>query len=114
MSELQKALALIDRQRRELPKYSPAEMVGCQLAEILKAQPAAAGIVLTDLEGQGMGLADCEKKIKAWADDHKNGQSSVCVPPEEAEKIIRKFYGIEKAAEPAPVRRGALNLADFL
>lgn len=113
MNELRRALDLISEQRRKLPEYSPAAMVGYQLMEILKAQPSAAGVVLADLEGKGMGLADCEQKIKAWADDHKNGQSSVCVPPDEAEKIIRKFYGIEKTAS-APARRGTLNLADFL
>lgn len=114
MSKLQEALDLIFAQQQKLPEYSPAAMVGHQLAEIIKAQPAAADIVLVDLQGKGMALTDCEHKIKAWADAHKNGQSGVCVPPDKAEQIIREFYGLQNLQVEKEPRRAPLNLADFL
>ena len=65
--------------------------------------------------GKGMGLADCEQRIKAWADEHKKGGSCVCVPPDTAEQIIRKFYGIPAPEETKQRALGlAINLADFL
>ena len=90
-------------------------MVGHQLMDLLKMQPEAAGFVLHDLQGKGMGIADCEQRIKAWADEHKKGGSCVCVPPDTAEQIIRKFYGITAPEETKQRALGlAINLADFL
>ena len=62
-----------------------------------------------------MGIADCEQRIKAWADEHKKSGSCVCVPPDTAEQIIRKFYGIPAPEETKQRALGlAINLADFL
>ena len=99
---LKRALELIENEQKNLPKYSPARMVGLQLRDIILQEsdrpfdggPAAAELVARDLEAKGMGLADCEKKIKAWADKHRNGSSAVCVTPDIAEDIIREFYGL--------------------
>ena len=71
-------------------------MVGEQLKDICRREPDVQEIVLQDLAMSGMGLKDCEKKIKAWADKNKNG-SCCCVPPNVAEDIIRKFYGLPEA-----------------
>ena len=46
-----------------------------------------------DLDVKEMSLEACEKKIRAWADAHRKGNCAV-VPPNVAEGIIRKFYGI--------------------
>lgn len=73
-------------------------MVGEQLKDIIRHDERLQEIVAQDLERDGMGLAECEKKIKAFADKHKTGNFA-CVIPAEAEKIIREFYGLGEAAE---------------
>lgn len=112
MNELEKALQAIEDQQKKLGE-SPAFWVGEQLKDILRETPVAAQIVLEDFSA-GHTVADCEKKIKAYA-----GQHHGCCPPQEADRIIREFFGIvgcTQAAAPAekhPARR-AINLADFM
>ncbi|MGN0181442.1 MAG: hypothetical protein ACI4DP_03380 [Candidatus Ornithomonoglobus sp.] len=87
--------------------------VGEQLKDICKTTPGAAELVLQDLENKSMSIDECEKQIKARADElHKKlGGSSIGILPYEADKIIRKFYGLpdmpEAAAEhtPAPAEQ---------
>lgn len=101
--EIERAVTAIEDQQAKLDKCHPAHMVGEQLKDIIKSTPGAAELVLQDLAQKGMALADCEKKIDAFAYAHKHGNKGGC-PPDEAEKIIRKFYGIgERAEEPAQV-----------
>lgn len=93
-------------------------MVGEQLKDICRRQPQYESIILEDLENPDMSFEKCEKQIKAWADQHKEGRSCVCVPPNVAEEIIRKFYGLGDA-EPAqteemPQKSGILDLEDLL
>ena len=94
-------------------------MVGEQLKDICRREPDVQELVLKDLEMSGMGLKDCEKQIKAWADKHKSG-SCCCVPPNVAEDIIRKFYGLPEAdkqdpGKQEPVAAGkVLDLSAFL
>ena len=90
-------------------------MVGEQLKEICEREPRAAELVLQDLDIPEMSLANCEKKIKAFADNHKTGNFA-CVIPSEAEKIIREFYGLDKPAEQVkqPAPGGIIDLANFL
>ena len=61
-----------------------------------------------------MSLAECEKKIKAFADAHKTGNFS-CVVPAEAERIIREFYGLPAAGSAAPLPGGGnlIRMEDF-
>ena len=94
-------------------------MVGEQLKDICRREPDVQEIVLQDLAMSGMSLKDCEKQIKAWADKHKSG-SCCCVPPNVAEDIIRKFYGLpeaktmpEETQEAAPTGK-VLDLSAFL
>lgn len=92
-------------------------MVGEQLKDICRREPHCEIIVLEDLENPDMSLEMCEKKIKAWADQQKRNGSCVCVPPNVAEKIIRKFYGlgeIEKAVEEGAPKKQMLDLEDLL
>lgn len=68
-----------------------------------------------------MGLADCEKKIAAFAKENRQGNMGFCGPAD-ADRIIREFYGlparredtIPPAAAPAPTRRRTIRLADFM
>ena len=93
-------------------------MVGEQLKDICWRQPQYESIVLEDLENPDMSLEMCEKQIKAWADQHKKGHSCVCVPPNVAEEIIRKFYGLGEAQTEQktekPQSGGILDLEDLL
>lgn len=89
-------------------------MVGEQLKDICRREPMCAELVDKDLDVKGMGLADCEKKIKEYADKHRKGGSS-CVPPNVAEDIIRKFYGLPAAGEKTEAPAGSvIDLSAFL
>ena len=92
---------------------TPVWMVGEQLKDILRAEPPLAELVAQDLDVAGMSLAECEKKIKAFADQHKTGSFS-CVIPSEAERIIREFYGLPARGEtPEPAGSRLMSLEDF-
>lgn len=81
---------------------SPVWTVGEQLKDICRREPACAKIVAEDLENEGMTLEACEWKIKAWADSHRGKGNCVCVPPNVAEGIIRKFFGLPETGAVAP------------
>lgn len=88
--------------------------VGEQLKDICRREPGCAELVEKDLEMKGMGLADCEKQIKDWADKNKKG-SCCCVPPNVAEGIIRKFYGLPEAGQKKEEPAGrVLDLSAFI
>ena len=89
-------------------------MVGQQLMDICKKQKQYEQIVLEDLENPDMSLDKCEKQIKAWADKQKRQGNCVCVPPNVAEEIIRKFYGLGEADEAQESSGGILDLEDLL
>ena len=76
---------------------TPVWMVGEQLKDICRHEPRSAELVAQDLEVPEMSLAHCEKKIKAYADKHRQG-GFACVIPSEAERIIREFYGLADAS----------------
>lgn len=78
-------------------------MVGEQLKDICRADPACAAIVAEDLENKAMSIETVAKKIKEYADDQKHKQKGncVCVPPNVAEGIIREFYGLPAASNSA-------------
>ncbi len=95
--------------------------LGSQLKDILrKLGPEACDIVLKDLDKPEMSLSECEKEIHAYADElHKKYKgASVCVTGDEAERIIKEFYGIDalnsQAVEKINTSGGFLDLADFL
>ena len=106
-------------------EYTPVWGVGQQLKDILRADHTLEEIVDKDLEVKGMALADCEKEIKARADEISKAQKlkQVCIPPQEAEKIIREFYGLPLASAKVPkapavevpaVVEDDLDFSDFL
>ena len=92
-------------------------MVGQQLKDICRREPHCESIVLEDLENPDMSLEKCERKIKAWADKQKRNGNCVCVAPNVAEGIIRKFYGLGEAGQAqaeAPKKAKILSLEDIL
>lgn len=73
--------------------------VGEQLKDICRRDSHCAEIVAQDLANPSMSLVECEKKIKAKADEiqKKGKQKCVCITPNVAEQIIREFYGLSDA-----------------
>lgn len=122
MTETQTAaIAAIEAQQPK--ERSAVWMVGEQLKDMVRAEPGIAELILADLAGKGMGLADAEQKIAEAAKKNKVGNCGV-VTPAEAEDILRSFYGLPPrgaAQEPArdeakftPPQEGMLDLSAFL
>lgn len=96
-------------------------MVGHQLMDILRGDPALEDIVDKDLDVKELSLSNAAKKIKAFADDQhkKTKRACVCIPPDVAAGIIREFYGLpacgaSEPAAPAPEDDAIPDFADFL
>lgn len=116
---------MIEAQQKGKENSAPW-MVGEQLKDICRSDPHCSEIVAQDLQNLSMSLAECEKKIKAKADEiqKKNKGKCVCITPNVAEQIIREFYGLpdaqeatEPVLEPASEPEddfGMLDLADLL
>lgn len=123
MEWVRKALAAIEEQQKAVKEESAVWMVGEQLKDICRREPAAAEIICQDLSVKEMSLTAAEKQIKAWADKHKTGNFA-CVTPMRAERILREFYHLPEMAAPAvaldeakpePKKPGrVLDLSDFL
>ncbi len=111
------AITLIEQQQTG-KEDTTVWMVGEQLKDICREDPACAELVARDLLNPDMSIDCCERKIKAWADGvHKKTNKNVGVPPSVAESIIREFYGLPGRPEaepqkPAPAPQ-VLNIADF-
>lgn len=123
MTNLQTALDKITAQQAKHKQGSAPWCVGEQLKGILRAQPEIAELVVHDLDQTGMSLADCEKKIAAFAQDHRQSSVGFCGPAD-SDRIIRSFYGLPEApavSHPTPPatssdapKRKTIRLADFL
>ena len=110
-----RAADLIEEQQKKVKEYSTVWLAGEQLKAMCLQDRRIAALVEKDLESPGMGIAEAEQQIKAWADQHRSG-NSCGVPPHIAEQILREFYGLGDAAEvPAPAAEPeVLSLTDFL
>lgn len=122
-ANLQTALNKIDEQQKKFKQGSAPWCVGEQLKDMLRENATGAGIVAMDIDQKGMGLADCEKKIAAFAQAHRQGSVGFCGPAD-SNRIIRAFYGLPEApavshptppaASSAAPKRKTIRLADFL
>lgn len=119
---LKAAVEKIEEQQKRVKDRSPQWMVGEQLKDICRMEPASAELICQDLQVEAMSIIEAEKKIKAFADAHKTGNFS-CVTPVEADRILREFYGLPQGDAASGIAAGAsqqpteapvLNLADFL
>lgn len=112
------AIAIIEEQQKAVQERSPQWMVGEQLKDICRREPASAAILLDDLRQDAMSITEAEKQIKTYADEHQTNHFA-CVTPIEADEILRNFYGLT-VQETAPTdtytppSSGILDLADFL
>ena len=119
MTEIQeRAVKALQEQQGTVKPNSAPWAVALQLMDICRAEPESAELILQDLANEAMSIVEAEKKIKAYADAHKTGSVAV-VPPVEADKILREFYGLPVAGAEQPRREpekagGFLDLMDFL
>lgn len=101
MNEFQeKAIAAIEAQQAKLEEDSTPWVVGEQLKDICRTEPCSAELIARDLEVEEMSIVAAEKKIKAFADGRKKGNSSG-VSGRKADQILREFYGLPAAGAPA-------------
>lgn len=116
------AITQIEQQQAREKGRTPAWMVGEQLKDICRREPASAELLEQDLQNASQSITAAEKKIKAWADGHRTGNFA-CVTPMEADRILREFYGLAAnsvqppVAEPERAPRldgNIINLEDFL
>ena len=108
-----RAIQMLLEQQSKVKERAAPWMVAHQLMGICRREPASAEIIAQDLENESMSIVEAEKKIKAFADQHKTGNFA-CVTPEDAENILREFYGLPKSGEEKSGGGVILNLADFL
>ena len=109
----ERAISMLREQQSRVKERSAPWMVAEQLMDICRREPYSAELIARDLENPEMGIIQAEKKIKAFADSHKTGNSS-CVAPVEADRILREFYGLGTAGADAGDTPKILSLADFL
>ena len=112
-------IKMIEEQQAGKEDTSP-HYVGEQLKDIIRNNPQAAEIVGQDLKLKEMSIVECEKKIKKYADEHRK-KNFAFVSPQQAEKIICEFYGINKSdtrtepqPQPQPATEKIVSIADLL
>lgn len=107
------AMDKLRAQQSKVKERSAPWMVAEQLMDICRREPESAALIAQDLDNPEMGIVQAERKIKAFADQHRVGNSSG-VTGAEAEDILRKFYGLPKpGAEQNPRAAVSVDLADF-
>lgn len=85
---------LIRHQQEGLSESDNAYWIGEQLLDMVRGDEHAAGILAEDLaNNKDMSLAAAERKIEAYARQHKKGHCGCCPPPV-AERLLREFYGL--------------------
>lgn len=92
---------------------TPLFCVGMQLSDILSRRPQYEELVLQDLTGGGMNIAEIEKKISEYARNHKVNKGFGFCPPDVAEKFILEYFGIP-ADECAATGQAVGASADFV
>ena len=120
-SQQEEAVRRLQEQQEKVKEGTASWWVARQLMDICRHEPASAELILQDLDRESMSIVEAEKKIKAYADAHKTGNFSF-VPPDEADRILREFYGLPtmengtQASANAPEEKtgGFLDLMDFL
>jgi hypothetical protein len=105
----------IEEQQKKLKEGDIAFYVGEQLKDICRSVPEQAELILHDLDNPEMSIKKAEAKIAEYARNHKSGGCGCC-PPQEADRILRDFYGLAPASvssAPAEEKSEIIDLADF-
>lgn len=116
MSKIDEAIAKITEQQKSENKYTNTYQLGEHLKDICRESEKAAELVCTDLDNPDMSIQNLEKKIKARCDAiHREiGGNGVALPMDEAESIIRDFYGLGAAEQEQKQSTNMINLADYM
>lgn len=117
---MNKAIELIEKQQSGKDN-SPAFVIGLHLIDMMKQDGRIEAILEEDLKNPEMSLEHCAKKLQEAADQihRETKKNTVCLTPMQAEKIIRKFYGLPDPGDvpqpaPAPELSGIIELEDLL
>ncbi len=105
----------IEAQQKKLKPGEIAFYVGEQLKDICRSVPEQAELILHDLDNPEMSIVKAEAKIEKYASEHRQGKSGCC-PPQEADRILREFYGLAPASvssAPEAEKSEIIDLADF-
>ncbi len=111
--------ALIEKQQAG-HENEPLYMVGMQLLEIADREPRSAELLLQDLKRDGMKLSDAAAMLQSHADKIAKPKHlrCVCITPQTAEGLLRKFYGLPDPVETPPSTLESesdfLDLSSFL
>ena len=89
---LNSVIAKIEAQQENC-KNEAAFCVGEQLKDMAREDSSVAELLDKDLDVEDMSITNAEKKIKEYADSHRSGNCGF-VPPKEADRILREFYGL--------------------
>ncbi len=114
-----KAIEMIRQQQKGLKPTDAAYMIGMQLIDMIRKDSRIEPIMEEDLQNEKMGLEACSAALKVRADEiHKTVKGScVCITPDEAEKVIRRFYGLPDPAGPEaeiPEEKEIISLEDLI
>lgn len=101
------AIKRIEVQQKQAGNKGHIFAMGEQLKEICRNEPRAAELVAQDLTNPEMSLAKLKLTFDKFAQDHREGNES-CITPDQADELIRKFYGI-----PAPNQSSCSNVLDL-
>lgn len=105
----------IEEQQKKLKSGDIAFYVGEQLKDICRTVPEQAELILRDLDNPDMSIVKAEEKIAKYASEHRQGKTGCC-PPQEADRILREFYGLAPASGSSEVKTeksDIIDLADF-
>lgn len=89
-----KRLCDIIEKQQEKCKNTPAFYVGEQLKDAARNDSNITELLIHDLQQPAMTIVEAEKQIKAYADGLRKDKKCVCVTPDKADEILRKFYGL--------------------
>ncbi len=116
----QRAIAEIEEQQKGMEKYSCPYVVGEQLKDICRREPASAELLVNDLQVKEMDLNHAERKIYEYGKSLMKGKNGgIAISPVWAEKVLRDFYHLPEAgtavqaAEEKPKGK-IFELEDFL
>ena len=103
------AIEKLNAQQARVDKWSSVYSVAEQLKDICRHEPESAALIARDLDVKGMGIADAEKKIRELADQHapKGRNGGVGISLFEAEKVLRKFFGLPERKDGAEAAQNA-------
>ena len=93
MSEVLNSVISKIEAQQEKCQNEAAFCVGEQLKDMAREDSSVAELLDKDLDVEDMSITMAEKKIKAYADSHRKGRCGF-VPPTEADRILREFYGL--------------------